>query len=442
MERMVPDRIQALAAILAHHFEKAEEDEKAAHYYAAAAATAARTYANAEALRFYERALEHIDRLFRGAPHQPDRWHGSAAEFFEQLGTVQQQIGRHEEARDAYAKAGEHVPPDDRVRQARLHRLAGASWQAERQTDRALQAYETAEQTLALDPAEERPEIWREWIQLQLERIWSAYWLAQVPEMQRLAAVTRPAIERWGTPGQRARYFFGLINIGYRRTRYAMDDETLANCHEYLAASKEAGDLHELTHAHFCVGFAQLWRGDLAVAAEYLNAALELARKTGNNEFLTLALTYLTVLHRKSADIDQVNRYLSDALTAATASRMVPYIAMARANRAWLALRQHDVAAAEDDAAAALDLWKQAAAVYPFQWAALWPLIRIGIEKGDPAGAIEHTKALMAKTQQQVPAEIGQLADSAVRAWEQDQRENAIERLETMVDRAIGMGYA
>ncbi len=434
IEKLFSDRLEELSAILAYHFDKAERSEEAAHYFRVAADSAASVYANAEAILLYDRAVEHIHRLL--SDDADGKWKLVAAQLYERIGSVQELIGRHQDAREAYTKASKPAPTDDRIWQSRLHRLAGQTRQAERQSGCALQAWNLAEATLRLDSGTQDAAMWQEWIQIQLERLWTSYWMAQVEQMEALVEKTRPALERWGTPEQRGRFFFCLINARNRKSRYIVDEGTISLCQEYITAAENSGNLAETTRAHFLSGFSHLWGGQLAVAAEKLNSTLQLARKTGDSEFLTLALTYLTVLHRRRSDIESVRQYLQSASNAATSNNTVPYIAMAKANCAWIALREGDLRVAEQEACAAMELWKQLQAVYPFQWAALWPLVKVALEQDMLAAAIEHLRELLAPTQQKLPAELNTLAERCVQNWEPSHSHSSRERLRQLVELA------
>lgn len=58
LETLNPDRVEQQAHILARHFEQAQDADKAVHYYTLAGDTAARLYANEEAVAQYTHALE------------------------------------------------------------------------------------------------------------------------------------------------------------------------------------------------------------------------------------------------------------------------------------------------------------------------------------------------------------------------------------------------
>lgn len=69
---------------------------------------------------------------------------------------------------------------------------------AQHRYEEALQAYGVAETTLGREPAESTEEWWREWIGIQLGRMWSYYLQNQVHGLTELAEKTRPVVEQYG----------------------------------------------------------------------------------------------------------------------------------------------------------------------------------------------------------------------------------------------------
>ncbi|HSI81527.1 MAG TPA: hypothetical protein VK919_12845 [Solirubrobacterales bacterium] len=61
LERLFPDRRDELAAVLAHHYERAEEWDRAIEYLVLAGRQALRRFANREARDLLDRAAEHLD---------------------------------------------------------------------------------------------------------------------------------------------------------------------------------------------------------------------------------------------------------------------------------------------------------------------------------------------------------------------------------------------
>ena len=152
-------------------------------------------------------------------------------------------------------------------------------------------------------------------------------------------------------------------------------------------------------------------------------------------------MTYLTIAYRKRGQLEEVQSYISQAMAAATAGQMMPYIGMANANKAWVAWRQKDYARTREYGRAALDSWQQGQASYPFQWAALWPLIGVELAQNNISEVIEYAEAMLAPTQQRLPTELLGVVEEAVKEWRRNQLEETRTRLDRAVTLAHEMGY-
>ena len=94
IESLFPGRLDELSATLGFHYERAEATERAIFYLGRAAERAKATFANAEAIAFYQSA---IGQITRGGDRQ---FRESEWRLNEGLGDVLTLVGRHEEARD------------------------------------------------------------------------------------------------------------------------------------------------------------------------------------------------------------------------------------------------------------------------------------------------------------------------------------------------------
>jgi len=371
--------IEAGAAQLARHFQQAGSTEKAAGYLHQAGERARQLYANEEALGYFRQSLV----LLEDTPPSESRrkWRlEMTTQVHESLGDVLEWTGEHDEARACYQRALDHVPRDDPFWQAHLHRKVGNICRLQRRYEDALQAYDLAETALGPGPPQPAPGWWQEWLQIQLERIWMHYWLGQWHEMADLAAQVRPAVEQHGTPNQCISFFLSLASMHGRRDRYVVSEETLDLCQTALAISQEAENPSDIAWARFMLGFNQLWHGDLDGAEKQMQAALALSEQTGDVVHQSRCLTYLTILYRRRGQLERARRYASQSLASATAGQMLEYIGMASANLAWVAWHEGNLAQAEEEGRAALDLWRQLPAAHSscaFQWTALWPLVGV-----------------------------------------------------------------
>ena len=431
-------QISEIASRLAVLFRDARDNERAAEYYLLASQNAMEVFANLEAIQFCQNALEMLDPLLHKASYPSERITSLVVQTYEQLGEMLAITGRHEEARDCYDNALTILPGDERLTRARLQRRAGKTLQTQRQSAEALAAYDLAEATLGAEPGDSSCEWRQEWIFIQLERLWEFYWQGRVDDMRDLVARTRPHVEDCGSRVQRGKFFNMMALYHLRRDRYVTSDEAMGFALAAQEAIKGTDDVGEIINISFSVGFACLWRGDLDKAQEKLQEVRKLARRRGNLEHQVLSLTYLTIIHRKRGELIETRAYNSQSREVAAANQMAPYIAMAKANQAWLAWRDGNYAEAEEQGRQALQEWQ---AQYPFQWAALWPLIGISLALGRDDRAIEYAHQLLAPTQQRLPEEVEAAVAIATRVWEEGRIEAARSTLIRALQKAEEANY-
>jgi len=152
-------------------------------------------------------------------------------------------------------------------------------------------------------------------------------------------------------------------------------------------------------------------------------------------------LTYLTIVSRKRGQVEETSRYASRALAVATSLHWPEYVAMARANQAWVAWRQGKLSEAQANARAALDGWKALQVDYPFHWTALWPLISIALAQDQLSAAIDDARVLLAPQQQSPPDALRTAIEAATQAWDSGRREAACAHLQQAAALAGEMGY-
>jgi hypothetical protein len=278
--------------------------------------------------------------------------------------------------------------------------------------------------------------------------MWLHYWLGEWRGISELADRIRSVIEQHGTPTQCVSFFLSLASMYCRRDRYVVSEETLAFCQTALAISQDSEDLGEIAWARFMLGFSQLWCGDLDGAEKQIQAALALAERTGDIVHQSRCLTYLAILHRKRGQLDSVRQYVSRSFAAATVGQMLEYIGMAKANQAWVAWREGNLAQAGADGRAALDLWHQLPVGHSscaFQWTALWPLIGVALARDQVALAVseasEYARALLEDTQQRLPEDLAAAVEQAAKAWENGEAEMAGTYLQQATGLARELGY-
>jgi tetratricopeptide (TPR) repeat protein len=437
LEALYGDQVAEIASRLARHFQEAGLAERAIHYLRLAGEQARRCYCNTEAIAHFRRALALVADTPLDASRQV-----AAAELQEELGDVLFVTGQAAEAQAAYADALAWAAQSDPIWRARLQRKIGKTWERQRYYFKeALQAYDLAETTLGQEPVAPAEDWWQEWIAIQVDRIWAAYWSkGQWREMLELAEKTRSAVGEYGTPAQRSSFYECLVLVENRRYRYVVPDETLTYARTSLAAGQESGDLGQLARSQFLLGFCHLWRGELEEAGDAISAALTLAERIGDVDVQLMCLTYLPVVHRKREHVEQTRQLLDRSLAAARERGSIEYEGMARANLAWVALREGNLTQAQLDAQAALELWQPPVKV-PFKSLALWPLIWVGLARNQVSTGIDCARALLEPDQQPLPEALKSIVERATTAWETGEADSARAHLDRALALARELGY-
>jgi tetratricopeptide (TPR) repeat protein len=305
----------------------------------------------------------------------------------------------------------------------------------------ALEAYSAAEAVLGPETTESTTEWWQEWIAIQSSRIEIQYMLGKVDEMTDLVEKTRPAVELYGIPVQRAWFYLNLGMKNIRREHYLISEEALSNVRSALNASQEAGDELQIAWIRFNLGFSYLFRGDLDASEEQLQAALAEGERSGDVKLQLFCLTYLSTLYRKYGRVKETRDFASRALTVATTLKVPHYIAMATANLAWVAWGEGKNAEAEQKGKAALEFWQSSEFVYPFHWAALWPLIDITLGRDELSQAVDYVRRLFAPGQQPLPDELIAVTEALIQAWDSGQPQTARTCLQQAIALAREKGY-
>jgi tetratricopeptide (TPR) repeat protein len=209
IEALFPGRLDELSATLGFHYVRAEATERAIFYLGRAAERAKATFANAEAIAFYESAVRQVARGCDG------QFRESGLRLSEGLGDILTLVGRHDEARDAFGRAQVLAGNADPISRSRLHRKIGFSYSLQRHFAETTREFDLADQELG-DPAEaDKPDWWDEKVQIQLERMHLFYWQGMVKEMRELAERYRSVIAQRGAGMQRGKFLrmMALSNV-------------------------------------------------------------------------------------------------------------------------------------------------------------------------------------------------------------------------------------
>jgi tetratricopeptide (TPR) repeat protein len=385
------DKTAAIALQLAVLFETARDFSLAADFFLQAAQQARRLFANQEVILLVERGLLAAGRLETNARVI------RVSRFNELLGEVLTLIGRHEDAQRAFAEALE-ATTEDALASARILRKSANVFVVQRIYLKAAASFARGEEALESMPSESMDR-WREWIEIQLDRAWMFYWKADVGALEQLAQKVEPHLGPHATAVQRARFFQALTMAGFRRDRYAISPETLAVAREALAASYAAGDPSLIMMNEFMVGFSLQWRNELEEAERLLQSSLQKSERAGDVVLQSRCLTYLGIVARKRRDDALLKQFVEQTLEVAEAAGMAEYIAVAKANLAWLAWRQKEFEGTVRLGSEALEINKSLPMTGPNWWACCFPMIDALLNLDRPREAAEVAKLLTAPNQ-------------------------------------------
>jgi hypothetical protein len=419
IEALFPGRLDELSATLGFHYERAEATERAIFYLGRAAERAKATFANAEAIAFYQSA---IGQITRGGDRQ---FRESEWRLNEGLGDVLALVGRHEEARDAFGRAQVLAGNADPISRSRLHRKNGFNHSLQRHFGETAREFDLADQELGEPGNAGGADWWEEKMQIQLERMHLFYWQGMVQEMRELAERYRSVIAERGAAVQRAEFLKMIALSMLMESRFRPSQECAELARRAVAASNEANNPAQAGHVNFVLGLIELCHGDFGDAAEQCGRALAMAERTGDLVLQSRCLTYRAVAFRRLGEVARCSIEAKRTLELATRLEMAEYIAMAKASLAWVAWRQQDHPAAEKLASEALELWHGMDDPYGFDWMALCPLIAIALHQQNSGTAIGFARGLLAENQHPLPEKLSVAIRKACDEWQSGAREIA-----------------
>ena len=422
---------------IAVHYERAGLTERAVPFYLIAAENARKVYANRDAKSLIQRGLAILATL-----DELDQQNNQLTErLWEALGDLLVLSANCDEALEAYHHAQNYATTLGLIDQARIYRKIAQTLREKRLYQETLEACQQAESLLGGGPSEDIGRWWDEWIDVQIEKVWTYYWLAQWQALEALVDRINLVVKVRASAVSRMRFLMASCLMNLRKYRYVVSEEMLTNSQESFTISRECGSQQNQIECLFELGFLHLWRRELNQAERHLQSSFELAENTGNVLFQTLCLTYLAVLNRFRGQVEAVCDYTRQMEQAAESAHMPDYVAAAKANQAWLSWRRGDNAAVDSLGQEALAIWQESPLVYPFQWQVLWPLLGVSLKQGQLDETIKYVRALLELTQQRLPDPFNDLLEKALPWFEAGDIAEGIACLNQAVEVAREVGY-
>jgi eukaryotic-like serine/threonine-protein kinase len=278
-------------------------------------------------------------------------------------------------------------------------------------------------------------------VQIQLERMHLFYWQGMVKEMRDLAGRYRSVIAERGAAIQRGKFLRMMALSMLMESRFRPSQECVELAKRAVVECEGSNNLSEAGYINFVLGLIELCHGDFDDAVKQCGRALAMVERVGDLVLQSRCLTYRTVAYRRLGDVARCGTEAEKTCELATKLGMVEYIAMAKANLAWVTWQQENYAEAEKLATEALELWHGMDDPYGFDWMALWPLIAIALHRQDISAAIGFARGLLAENQHPLPEKLLNMIRKACDEWQNSGQENATANLASAMSLARELSY-
>lgn len=436
LEAVYQTSLDAVSGQIARHFEFTGLTEQALDYYLRAADVARKVYANPDAIAYYNRALNLLD-----TGKSVDRHSDKKVYIYENLGDVLSLIGKYDQARQNYHAARDHMRESGLIKTASLERKIANCYRDEYSYEFAEKGYQLATSVLEKYQHNEEQLWWQEWIQIQLDRLLSYYWIGDIKQSALIIKQVENIIEKFGSTRQQSNFHTSVRRWLFRRD-LLISEEALEHDRRALALLEPSGQVSEIASLRFGLGFSLLWHRDFDEAEHHLKNCLSKAESTGDRTLQTRCLAYLTILYRMQGRTECVREYADRTLAAAQATGMPEYDFVAIANQAWLSWMEKDFDTAVRLSNQSLQILSEKAKVdYPIEWLARFSLIDVYVRNRQYADAIEHSKAIISPRQIRLPSPLQEALQRAGTEWDEASPDSAPESLLLGLEVADDMGY-
>jgi hypothetical protein len=266
------------------------------------------------------------------------------------------------------------------------------------------------------------------------------YWQGMAGEMRELAESIRSVVEQRGTPLQRGKFFEKLALSHLTGSRYRPTEECLELAELAVSKSRGSDNLSEISNIRFVLGFVHLWQRHFVDAIRRFEEAHVLAERCGNLVVQARCLAYLPVAQRSNGSVDQTRAQAERALELAHKLAMIEYVAMAKANLAWVAWKQTRFSDCEKLGQEALELWHGMEDPYSFDWMALWPLIATAVAQNKLDSAAALSEGLFLESQHPLHDDVMSATRHAIDTWRSGDTAG-LSQMEQAIETAKHYGY-
>ena len=441
LEAASSERLDEVAAVLGHHFAAAGEVERAVTYLELAGDHATAAFANDEAVSVFRAALAVIEdpHAARGAEAQAE------ARLQAKLANVLWRTARRDQARQAFRQALRTVDEADVLLRAHLETRLGRLEMGDHHFVAAAAAFDVAQALLGTDPAGMDDAAVDQWLEMMLDGRASLHALRNEPDLA-LATLqaARPLLQARGSPARTYSFYHVLAAAHVIKNGYRVDESDIANVRASAAAAAQGDDEKDVGYADFFAGWLLWLHGDLTEAHEQLETSLALAERIGESVLLGASLLGLTLVALRRHDVAAVRSLTPRAMAAASAMGRTQCEADVTACLVWLAWqdgRHDDVVTLSAEIPGHDPAVAVVGSCASYQWVYLWPLIAAHLTADRVGEAVAAALRLRQPSQQRLPADLDAAVQAAVTAWEQDEPDQARDRLAAALALARDLRY-
>ncbi len=294
-ETLYDDRIEEMMEYVAHHYYKAG-DERAGDYLLKAAERAKERYANEEAERFYEHAVEVSE---------------SEEELkvaYEGLGDVHILMGKYEKALEEYDKVTEMLADEEYPvkgsevlgKKSKVYQNKGEFGKSLECCERGLELVEQGGE----DAQKRKPE-------LLGAKGWTFLRKGEYHDAERVWKEAVEVAEKIGDEKELAQTRHDLGTVYWGQGRY---DKALELLEEALDIRREIGDEKGIGDSLNNIAVIYDSKGKLDKALEHYEESQEIARKIGEKQGVAVSLTNIGIVYKNKGELERALENFEESL--------------------------------------------------------------------------------------------------------------------------------
>lgn len=423
--------------ILAHHFAIAQMPQQAASWFIRAGEMAQKIHAHLACVNYYQRVVELWLSSNEAENFLPSQQQ-SMAKVYRGIGEAEISLGRHEQGREALQRVLTFDSNEHGVN-AQMHFQLGRSWAASLEHQRALLAYQAAEDCLAEpDNTESSADLW---LKVKGAKVNVYYTLNDVESMTQL-------LEQYAnepvTSDDLLPRVFGLQNefqLRLRQQRYTIDEKCVLLAKTALSMISDIRDEQVKFGVNFNYAMALYFNRQYDESYAHLITVSQSVQILDDVSMMTLCYTYLAINARHMQQTDLTEKYALQAQSHALNARMSSYEAAAKSNLAWVAMKKRDFEKVQSLLTAVDLLWPQnVSGNYPLQWLGKLVQMEFLLEKHQEVDTqtceqlFVLAEFMLSESQQALPDDVCDALDNVLKA--QQCPKTIVECTEAALDKA------